>query len=239
MGIFTTLLTGLFFAGSGVRAGLENEKLKSELYTLPNGMQYYYDRQGIMHLLNGTPITLRDERDRTVRVIHLTTGKTLYDGRLRIQKYLWRKNEEIRKKYEGNRYIYQYFPMGVEKAVLDIEENKIVLGVHMIDDEYFKYYDNGYCTNCQKCAHTGLDERGFSAYECIRCPHRGDVDLFFQTYYCTKNEYYCSPNNSPAIKISKEEYEMINNAPGREEIDEFLKEWPEFTYSWNMLGYGI
>lgn len=133
-GLFA-LLYGALLGGAKIADGIDNLQAKQEVYTLPNGIRYYFDNKGTQRLMDGT-IIIADCAG---------TFKTI-DGRL-----LYSKNDEENKKAAStvtqNKYKYATqhnsrirgfatVELTTGKAITRVEEIKKKDGTY----EYRKWY---------------------------------------------------------------------------------------------------
>lgn len=227
MGLIT-LITGLFAVGSGVGAAMDNEKCKRVTETLPNGMEFYWDRKGRKCLLDGTPIATRGYGKKML-IKKLSNGAVIWDGRQQLINKINEKNLEIRDKYKGNRYVWQYLMMCTDYVILDLGLDKVVSSYAKTPDGYVKtYYSNGGCTICELASDVPSLYKGTTAYRCKLCDRRAPrMDHHKNDYMWDRNKY---EHGNVVRKITEEEYESIINAPGKEELWEFINK--NDLYGW-------
>lgn len=117
-GLFA-LLFGTLVGGAKIAEGIDNLHAKQNVYTLPNGIKYYYDNKGTQRLMDGT-IVVADCAG---------TFKTI-DGRLLYSK----KNDEDEKAATatlGNKYrvATQHHPRCEGPATVELSTGKIIARV--------------------------------------------------------------------------------------------------------------
>ena len=129
-----TFLFGLFAAGSGIGAGLENHRASQEKYTLPNGMEYWIDRLGCFRLAsNGRKISIRDANDpKRLQITDIERCEVIYDAGKALSKsskeQLIELNEIMLSKAreKGYKYTMQWVPPYSELVMLHLETGKLV-----------------------------------------------------------------------------------------------------------------
>lgn len=184
MGLLHSLLFGGMLAGSAVRAADHNRDAKKNSFTMPNGIEYYYDRRGVMKLMNGTRIERRNGA-----FYNSITGELLYSAeKERVDKD---NRETISALSDGRGKGYKYimvkdprftFPMCLEvatnKYISQIQKNTYRGENGLFISHYKLYWDD-------KMRHTAPG-----------------CKLYDGTFYDVKT----------ITKITEEEFEEIKNA---------------------------
>lgn len=151
MGLLHSLLFGGMLAGSAVRAADHNRDAKKNSFTMPNGIEYYYDRRGVMKLMNGVRVEARNGA-----FYNSLTGDLLYSAeKERIAKVQTDRREAIeqaekdKKKFVVVRDPYFDIPMCLERStnkyvarisamkIKKLDKNTLV---KEITYKYYKYY---------------------------------------------------------------------------------------------------
>lgn len=145
MGLLHSLLFGGMLAGSAVRAADHNRDAKKNSFTMPNGIEYYYDRRGVMKLMNGTRIERRNGG-----FYNSITGELLYSAeKERVDKDNRETISALRSgKAEGYKYIMVKDPMFSCPMCLEVATNKYISriekgtfrGENGLFNAYWKYY---------------------------------------------------------------------------------------------------
>lgn len=123
MGLLHSLLFGGMLAGSAVRAADHNRDAKQNSFKMPNGIEYYYDRRGIMKLMNGTRIERRNGA-----FYNSITGELLYSAeKERVDKDNRETSSALRSgKAEGYKYIMVKDPRFTFPMCLEVATNKYI-----------------------------------------------------------------------------------------------------------------
>lgn len=123
MGLLHSLLFGGMLAGSAVRAADHNRDAKKNSFTMPNGIEYYYDRRGVMKLMNGTRIERRNGG-----FYNSITGELLYSAeKERVDKDNRETISALHSgKAEGYKYIMVRDPLFTCPMCLEVATNKYI-----------------------------------------------------------------------------------------------------------------
>lgn len=174
----------LFAAGSGIRCASEDAYFKRQYMTFPNGVRYYLDRKGIAKLMDGTMIVCPTSD--VVKDIH---GNIIYDKNAEQNKNAQKRATS--QPYQPYRYAVQNNPRTTNPATTDLKTGKVVAKV----EDYVKKdgtheYRKWYLKDIYAEVYPGQD-----------------------LTYVLKVNADSYDRLSDGIRITKAEYDAINNCP--------------------------